>query len=112
MRIAAVDALRFDYSEAMRLQALYELRRRLVTETFAEGEVEGGGEALLQAIDRMLDARGGIVLFNDENSAGPEALSYPVEQCVPIRDSHLVEDVDDCHGVEGSANAVVIADDA
>src|SRR5437899_323901 len=112
MRIAAVDALRFDYNEPMRSQAFYELRRRLVAETFAEGEVEGGGEPLLQAIDRMLDARGRIVLFNDENSAGPQALSHAVEQQVPIRDSHFVENVDDRHCIEIAADAVVVTDDA
>ena len=74
--------------------------------------MEEGGEGFLQAIDRMLHARRGIVLFNDENSAGLEPLTDSIEQRIPVGDWQFVEHIDDRHGVECPSNAVVVADDA
>ena len=48
VRIAAIDP-RMSGLQAVRAEALLEFRGRLVAERFAEGQVHGGGEPLLNA---------------------------------------------------------------
>src|SRR5438105_3788495 len=86
MRISAIDSFCLGHSKPMRPEPLDERCRPLIAERSAEGEVEEGGEGFLQTIDRMLHARRGIVLFNDENSAGREPLMDAIEQRIPISD--------------------------
>ena len=70
MDIPRIDALGDDRFEAMAAQASDEIGGDLVAEGLAEGEVEGGGEALLQAVPRVFHAGGRIVLLDQQCAAG------------------------------------------
>ena len=111
VRIAEIDPLLLEHLKPVRAQPRGKRGRRLVAERLAEGEVGGGGEGFLQAIDPLLRARGRIVLFDDQDAAGFESLANAIEKRVPFADRDFVEHIDDRHRIERAANGIVVADD-
>src|SRR4051794_27810965 len=110
MRVSEIDALRLRAGEAEASQARGEIGRRFVRERFAEGEAERGRAAFLDRVPRVFDARGWVLLFDDESAAGTQPRTAAQQERVPFVDWDFVEDVDDRDRVEGTGDDVVESD--
>ena len=84
MRISEIDALAAHIAEAEALQARFECGGRFVTERLAEGEVEGGGDPLLDCIPGVFQARGRVLFLDDEKAVVGEARAAACEERVPL----------------------------
>jgi hypothetical protein len=110
MRVSEVDPFRSHIGEAEAFEALLENRRRLVAERLAERESERGGGAFLNRVPAVLESRGRVLFFDDEDSVRGQAIAAAREQRVPLIERDLVEDVNDRDRIERSADCIIESD--
>src|SRR5438270_13561113 len=110
MWISEVDPLRLRAGEAEPSQARNEIRWRFVGERFAERESEGRCAAFLDRVPRVLESRGWVLFFDDQEAAVCETRMAAGQQRVPFVERDFVEDVGDGDHVEGAGDDGVEAD--